>query len=441
MRLLPERISFLLLSELLLSFFCFAAAALLVFGADGLSEDRLWGLVIAAMSVVVGCFFNGLYRNLRWRSRVALILQLCGVFGIVFLLQGAFAYMRSPIQVARWVMLIGVTLNFLVMVGWRVLYASLLKKIFAMEPVLFLGVDDVVCEIAEDMAARPELGFSVAGFLSDSHEIGAGIARGGSVEGRVSDLPAAVARLRVKRIVVGVGETRQQMPVAALVAAKRRGIIVQDAGTTYELVCGRVCSRTFRPSQLVFGNELTSRPGVMALQSVYANLLGLVAFVCAVPILAVARAAIKLSSSGPSLLSEQYAGMNGIPFTASRLRCTELDNPRKATTVGAWLRALHLEYLPRIGNVVRGEMTLVGPAPVRLEFAESLSTLIPVYRQREIVKPGLTGWTQIQTDDDELSDIIRQVESDLYYTKHISLALDAYILLRSLREILGFDEQ
>jgi lipopolysaccharide/colanic/teichoic acid biosynthesis glycosyltransferase len=229
--------------------------------------------------------------------------------------------------------------------------------------------------------------------------------------------------------------------VAALTAAKRRGITVEEAGSAYEMVCGRVCSRTFRPSQIIFRDELGVSPGVMALQSIYSNLLGLVAFICAVPVLAVARVVIRLSSRGPAIISEQYAGMRGIPFMASRLRCTEIDHPLRVTATGRLIRALHLEYLPRIGNVVRGEMSLVGPAPVRLEFAEHLSTLIPVYRQRQTVKPGLTGWTQIQITERDLPDAIREVESDLYYTKHMSLALDAYVLLHALRGILPFLEE
>jgi lipopolysaccharide/colanic/teichoic acid biosynthesis glycosyltransferase len=439
MRLLPERISVLFLSELLLSFCCFVASALLVFGVEGLAGGRLWGMAVAALSVVAGCFFNGLYRNLQWRSRVALILQICGVFGMVLILQGAFAYTGARIQVARWPMLIGVALNFLVMVGWRIAYARLLKNVFATERILFLGVDDVVCEIAAVVAERPELGFSVAGFLSDTRPHGAAVAGGATVVGRIDDLLAVANELHIRRIVAG--DELRDMPIAALVTAKRKGIVVQESGSAYELVCGRVCARTFRPSQIVFTNELTARPGVMAIQSVYSNLVGLTAFVCAVPVLALARAIVKVSSQGPSLISEQYAGMGGIPFTASRLRCTDVNDATKTTAVGRWIRALHMEHLPRVGNVVRGEMSLVGPAPVRLEFAEHLSALIPVYRQRYIVKPGLTGWCQIQSAESDLPDAIRQVESDLYYTKYMSMALDAYILLRTLRGILPFEEE
>jgi lipopolysaccharide/colanic/teichoic acid biosynthesis glycosyltransferase len=440
MRLLPERISALLLSELLLSFICFAGSALILSGPDGLSGDRLRGLAVAAISVVVACFFAGLYRKLRWQSRVALILQMCSVFGMVLLLQGAFAYAGIGLGMARWVALLGVSINFLVMTGWRIVYTGLLKRLFPVSPILFLGVDDVLSEIAATIARRPELGYSIVGFLSDTLPLGSIVAGGGDVVGRIDELTAVADRLQVKRIVAGTDEMRRELPVAALMAAKRKGIVVEEAGTAYEMVCGRVCSRTFRPSQLIFANELSVSPGVMALQSIYSNLLGLVAFICAVPVIALASVVIRVSSRGPALLSEQYAGMKGIPFAASRLRCTEAGNSRKPNAVGRCIRALHLEYLPRIGNVVRGEMSLVGPAPVRLEFAEYLSAQIPVYRQRQTVKPGLTGWTQIRITGKDLPDAIREVETDLYYTKHISIALDAYILLHTLRGILPFLE-
>ncbi len=441
MRLLPERISVLLLSELLVSFVCFFAAAVYFFGVQGLNRERIVAVGIAALSVVVSCFFNGLYRNLQWKSRVALVLQLCSVFGMVLLLQGVLAYTGGGLQTGRWVMLCGVALNFLVMINWRIAYAALLKKIFPTEPILFLGVDDVVCEIASNVAARPELGFSVAGFLSESPALGTKVAGGGSVVGTIDNLTELVDELKVRRIVAGTEEMRRRLPVEALVGAKRKGIAVEEAGSTYELVCGRVCSRTFRPSQIVFANELAVAPGVMAMQSIYSNILGLVAYICAVPVIAVARLAIRLTSRGPALLSETFAGLNGIPFVASRLRCAEMDNPDKVTAMGRIIRALHMEYLPRVGSVVRGEMSLVGPEPVRVEFAEFLSSTIPIYRQRQTVKPGLTGWTQIQTAETDIPDAIRSVETDLYYTKHMSIALDAYILLHALRSVLPLGEE
>jgi lipopolysaccharide/colanic/teichoic acid biosynthesis glycosyltransferase len=363
------------------------------------------------------------------------------VFGIALLVQGLIAYIEPGQELVRYVMFIGVAFNFAAMVAWRIAYASLLARVFAAEPVLFFGTDDVLREIAAKMVERPELGYRIAGFLSDELAPKTLIVEGGEVIGGSRNLLDLVAKLRPKSVIVGMHEMRSQLPVAALMSVRKTGVVVQDAGLAYELVCGRVCSRTFRPSQIIFANELARRPSAMALQSIYTNLLGLTAYVCAIPVLVAATVAIRLTSRGPALLTETRLGLNGIPFTTSHFRCTLTGDPARETRLGRFIRFLHLEYLPRVINLVRGDVALVGPAPLRPEFAECLAELIPFYRQRQSVKPGLTGWTQIQTGPGELQDALRELECDLYYTKHISLALDAYILLRTIRGMLPFNER
>ena len=438
--LLPERISVLFASELALSFLCFVAASFFISGLDGLEAGLLWRIGIASVSVVFGCYLNGLYRYLQWRSRVSLVLHLCNVFGIALLVQGLIAYYRPGLELVRDRMLLGAALNFAAMVVWRISYASLLNRVFAVEPVLFLGTDEVLREIAVQMSERPELGFRVAGFLSDTLELGLPLA-GAEVVGAPTDLIGTIRRLRPRRIIVGMDEMRRRLPVAVLRSAKKKRIIVQDGGTAYELVCSRVCSRTFRPSQLIFANELPSQPSAMALQAIYTNLMGLAAFACSLPALIMAAAMVRLTSRGPAFIAETRLGLNGIPFSTSRLRCAVVGDPGRETKAGRLIRMLHLEYLPRVINLVRGEVALVGPAPLRPEFAECLAEMIPFYRQRQSVKPGLTGWTQIQSGPDALPDALREIEYDLYYTKHISLALDAYILLHTFRGMLPFYER
>lgn len=438
--LFPERVSILFFSELLLSFTCFLAAAAVTTGTLAFSSGELTRILIAAFSVVFGCYLNGLYRNLHWRSRVFLILHLCSVFGIALLIQGLVAYAGVGLELPHGAMLGGAALNFMIMVIWRVTYTALLNRVFASERVLFVGASDIAREIAAGMSEHPELGYTVVGFLADDRETGEWI-EGGEVVGTIDSIEHCVRRLRAKTLIVDDREMRSRLPVAALTWAKRQGVTVYDAGTAFEMICRRVCSRTFRPSQIIFANEMAQRPNSLALQSIYTNLVALVAYVLTLPVLALAALAIRISSSGPAFITEQYAGFNGIPFSASRLRCVAEDDPSRTTRVGAIIRALHLEYLPRVINLVRGEMALVGPEPQRIEFAEALSDLIPFYRHRQVVKPGITGWTQIQDAPGTVTDALRDIEYDLYYTKHFSLPLDAYILLYAIRAILPFQDR
>jgi lipopolysaccharide/colanic/teichoic acid biosynthesis glycosyltransferase len=145
--------------------------------------------------------------------------------------------------------------------------------------------------------------------------------------------------------------------------------------------------------------------------------------------------AIRLSSPGPVLEALPAMGWQLRPFTLLRFRCHRLKETaygelRVATALGTWLQHLHLDGLPLLLNVLRGEMALVGPDPVRIEFAEALFQALPYYRLRYAVKPGLVGWSGINAGP--LEDTLTRLEFDLYYIKYVSLSLDLSILRHAL---------
>jgi exopolysaccharide biosynthesis polyprenyl glycosylphosphotransferase len=159
--------------------------------------------------------------------------------------------------------------------------------------------------------------------------------------------------------------------------------------------------------------------------------------------------AVRLSSPGPILYSQKRVGLNGRPFMVYKFRSmyvdaeartgavwAKKDDPR-ITPVGKWLRKLRLDELPQMWNVVRGDMSVVGPRPERPEFVELLNHQIPYYRQRLAVKPGITGWAQInhKYGDTQLDAMIK-LEYDLYYIKHLAPALDFYIIFHTIKVML-----
>ena len=158
--------------------------------------------------------------------------------------------------------------------------------------------------------------------------------------------------------------------------------------------------------------------------------------------------AVKVTSRGPVLYRQVRVGKNGAPFVVYKFRSmrddaeagtgavwASKDDPR-TTAIGKWLRQVRLDELPQFFNVLRGEMSLVGPRPERPEFVKTLSEQIPYYRQRHCVKPGITGWAQINHKyGDTLEDTITKLEYDLYYIKNLSPSLDAYIIFHTLKTI------
>jgi exopolysaccharide biosynthesis polyprenyl glycosylphosphotransferase len=200
---------------------------------------------------------------------------------------------------------------------------------------------------------------------------------------------------------------------------------------------------------LIFSALLGPRPQALAIQSAYSFLIGVFGLIVFSPLMLLTALAVKLSSKGTILYRQRRVGINGRIFTVYKFRSmyadaeartgavwASKDDPR-VTPVGRWLRRLRLDELPQLWNVVKGDMVIVGPRPERPEFVEVLAQQIPYYRQRLAVKPGITGWAQInhKYGDTQLDAMIK-LEYDLYYIKHIAPALDFYIIFHTVKVML-----
>jgi lipopolysaccharide/colanic/teichoic acid biosynthesis glycosyltransferase len=447
---LPVRVSGLLLSEFLLTISCYLAALGIEFrgGTFTYLVDELGflRLMLVSISLLVGLFVNNLYAETRVDSRVVLVLKMCNVLGIALIVQGLLAYVSSGLGLPRLAMLLGSGIAFVTLVAWRIFYGNVFLRMIGTQKILFVGEDNLMSSIAERILRHPELGFTICGYLSYGQEAESGTSTVPCI-GSETDLAEVVERLKPDRIVVAAQDKRGSLPIGLLLNLVRRGVQIEEAATTYESTCGRVSSRELSASQIIFRNELASRPGSLALQSVYTNLFGIASFVVTLPLLILIALAIKLTSRGPIFEPDLRIGQHGVPFNLNRFRCHRIRKDdsvygsleESLTPVGGWLLKLRLVNLPRVINLLRGEITLVGPRPERPEFVEELSTYFSYYRQRHSVKPGITGWSQINTPKNgRTADTLMQLEYDLYYTKHISLALDAYILLHGIRQVLPF---
>jgi exopolysaccharide biosynthesis polyprenyl glycosylphosphotransferase len=184
-------------------------------------------------------------------------------------------------------------------------------------------------------------------------------------------------------------------------------------------------------------------------QAFYSLGLSIIGIILTLPVMAVVAVIVKITSPGPVLFRQRRVGLNGAQFTVFKFRTMRKDaeaetgaiwaakNDPRITPAGRWLRRLRLDELPQLFNVLRGEMSIVGPRPERPEFVAVLQERIPYYRQRHCVKPGITGWAQINHKyGDTIEDAIIKLEYDLYYIKNLALSLDAYIVFHTLKTML-----
>ncbi len=448
----PTSVVALVLSEVILIYACFIISTYMVVDSDPqvflFYDGGLSRITLVVVSVMLGLYFQDLYNDFRIRSKTLLIQQLCLVIGLVFFSQAILTYVNRDLMMSRWVMIFGCLMLLVLIPAWRLLYVGVVFRALGAQKLLFLGTNSVALEIAARLIDQPQFGLTSLGFVDNNREKGEEL-NGGMVLGNIADLREVVLECKPDRIVVGLTERRQALPVYDLLDFRFLGIRIEEAATTYEAAFGRVSTRELRPSQLIFSAELGPQPRSLAIQAIYSKLLGIIGFLLLIPIMLLVALAVRLTSKGPVLFRQNRVGFNGENFTLYKFRSMRTDAEAKTgavwatrddprvTPIGKWLRRLRLDELPQLFNVVRGEMSIVGPRPERPEFVRTLSEQIPFYRQRHCVRPGVTGWAQINYKYGEtLEDTIVKLEYDLYYIKNLSPALDAYILFHTLKVML-----
>jgi sugar transferase (PEP-CTERM system associated) len=441
----------LLLSEILLVWASFTLATYIFLPVDPTSyllyDGGLVNIILLVGGILVGLYFQDLYSDLYIRSKTILSAQLMYVMGAAFLIQSLVNYLlglRMPLRVMLPGSVIAVVSIFL----WRLFFSAYALRVVGRDRLLLVGSSPLLAEIASYVRTHPDQGLHVIGCVNDSHERGTLLPEG-KLLGHLSDLQAVVVSTNPTRLVVGMSERRGRVPVNELLELRFSGHIIEEVAAVYERICGRVSIKELRPSQLIYSGELGPSRQTLLNQAIM-NLIGAAAgVIITAPLMALVALAVKLTSPGPVLYRQQRVGVDGVTFTLYKFRSMRMDaeastgavwaakdDPR-VTAVGRIIRRIRFDELPQFFNVLKGEMSIVGPRPERPEFVKTLTEKIPYYRQRHYVRPGITGWAQISYKyGDTFEDTITKLEYDLFYIKNMSVSLDVYIIFHTLKAML-----
>jgi sugar transferase (PEP-CTERM system associated) len=454
---IPASVLGLVFSEVLITFFCYLTASVLLFELINpefspivffQNEAGYARVALAVVCVVAGLYFQNLYANFRVQSLTVLIQQLCMAIGGSFLIQALLTYLKKPEwAIPKWMMIFGSVLTLILIPVWRLFYGTVVMKAMVTRRVMFLGTSLTVREIAVYIGEHPELGMNIVGYVDNEPD--PGDLPGGNIIGCISQLACLAKSLKPDLVVVGLNERRQELPVNEMLHLRFSGVHFEEAPVTFESTFGRILTRQLRPSRLIFSTELGPKRRSLFWHTLYSLILSLCITAIFTPVMLVVALLVKLTSRGPVFHRQQRVGLNDAPFTVYKFRSMYInaeagtgpvwatkDDPR-VTPVGRWLRRLRLDELPQLLNVLKGEMSLVGPRPERPEFVRSLSEKIPFYSYRHCVKPGITGWAQINYKyGDTLEDTIVKLEYDLYYIKNLALSLDTFIIFHTMKVML-----
>ncbi|MDZ7637908.1 MAG: sugar transferase [Bryobacterales bacterium] len=350
-------------------------------------------------------------------------------------------------------MLYGSALAGVGLIAWRSFYGYELVRRSGRQGVLFLGDSPLVERVRLYIEQSPEAGFAAIGCIKTLHENegNSGFPHNEQPsESGVLSLAGTIQRLRPERVAVSDSVELDDEVRSQLLTCSMLGLNVESVGTVYEEVFGRVAIETVTLNQLVFSPAFRPRPWMLALQDIYGRVIALTGILLTWPLMLLAAIAVRLDSGSPVLFRQVRIGRNGVPFEFLKFRSMYADadkrlggpvrakeNDPRITRVGRWIRLTRIDELPQFFNVLRGDMTLVGPRPEMPEFEADLVKQIPLYTQRHRVKPGITGWAQIHhVPEDSLESTIRKLEYDLFYIKHLSPALDFLTMFHTAKTIL-----
>jgi sugar transferase (PEP-CTERM system associated) len=252
----------------------------------------------------------------------------------------------------------------------------------------------------------------------------------------------------VTRIIVALDDLRGALPTSELVRLRIKGIQVEDAYSALAALTGRIWLRATRPSSFVFSSGFQRSATTLFLKRVIDIALALCGIIVFAPLMGLVALAVWLESRGPVLYRQTRVGLSEEVFNLVKFRSMRVDaekggpqwspkNDDRVTRIGRILRKYRLDELPQFFNVIRGEMSFVGPRPERPMFVEQLRQQIPWYDERHTVRPGVTGWAQVQYPYGcSVEDAMRKLEYDLFYLKNMSIAFDMAIVFQTVRVVL-----
>lgn len=425
----------------------FLLAVLIRFQQDSflvLNYEGGYYKVLLATGLALVCIYSfDLYDLQRLHSRAEVFVRLLVVVGSLSLILAALGFVFPEIMLGNGTFLTGLTILTFGLVGWRALYSWLVQRPLLRERVYVLGAGKRAEALVEALRTRPELGMELVGWTG---ALGNGSLTREELTKRLQSLRESG---RVERIIVALSDRRGTMPVRDLLDLRLSGIGVEDATALLEKITGKIEVDELQPSWLIFSEGFRLHHTFLFLRRLVSTLVSLACLLVFLPFLPVIALAIKLTSPGPVVFRQPRVGRNGAIFNCFKFRTmrdnAELetgavwaadDDPR-ITSVGRLLRRTRLDEVPQLWNVMKGDMGFVGPRPERPEFVETLVKEIPYYHLRHIIRPGVTGWAQVNYHyGGSIEESKEKLRYDLYYVKNISLSLDLLIIFQTIKIVL-----
>ncbi|MBB5986179.1 TIGR03013 family XrtA/PEP-CTERM system glycosyltransferase [Sphingobium lignivorans] len=401
-----------------------------------------FAIALQTAMIAVGVYGPEALTSLRFATaRLLVAISL----GVIFL--SVMHFMMPDYTLWRSNSLYAMILAFLFLLVLRILLGSLLGSEAFKRRLVVLGAGKRADRIRQ-LEKRPGSGFIVVGYIAMND--GEQVIPEAINRNAIYNMSDFVVRLAASEVILALEERRNSVPMSDLLRIKTTGVHVNDLSTFLERETGRIDLDTVNPSWLIFSDGFSSGQRISAIaKRLFDVVASAVLLALTAPLIALGALAVMIDSRGPAFYKQLRVGLYGQEFYIVKLRTmrqnaesagqavwAEKDDPR-ITRIGRLLRKLRIDELPQAWNVLKGDMSFVGPRPERQQFVSDLEQQLRYYAERHMVKPGITGWAQINYPyGASIEDARHKLEYDLYYAKNYSPFLDLLIILQTLRVIL-----
>lgn len=374
------------------------------------------------------------------------MLKVLQTFGLGCIVLAFIYYMFPALIISNRVFGTGLLAVGLVILTWRFTYFRLLEHRIFDQPVVLVGTGRFASQVASAIEEKKDSGHRIVAFVGDPQS--PVVSGGQPVYQDVKELYPLCANRDVEKIVLALDERRGTMPMGDLIQYKFMGIEILDAMGFYEKLTGKIMVERVNPSWLLFSEGFYVSRLTRTLKRLVDVFAAAGLLIVSSPVFLLTALVVKFESSGGVFYRQERVGQNGRVFNIVKFRSMYNDAEKngpvwasardsRVTRVGGVIRKTRIDELPQLINVIRGDMSFVGPRPERPVFVSELAEKIPFYTIRQVVKPGITGWAQIcYPYGASREDALRKLEYDLYYIKNLSIGMDLATIFQTVKVVL-----
>jgi sugar transferase (PEP-CTERM system associated) len=411
-------------------------------------------VVLKVLLITIACqiclYYNDLYDLKVTDTLVELGIRLLQALGASAILLAIVYFFFPACIISEGLFMISIVFIVILIVSWRIGYTHILKIGMFDQKIIILGSSDTAMEIVKEIQDKKDCGYEIATVVSKNQWPENTIRSDRDIFfQKPNDSFCQLAEsLNVKKIIVALKEKRSAFPVKELLKCRVRGIDVIDGNTFYEMLMGKLIVEQINPSWLIFSKGFQKGFLQKLLKRTIDLLISISMLILLLPLIVLTAIIIKLESRGAIFFSQERMGENRKPYMMHKFRSMRSDaekasgpvwaqeNDDRITKVGQFIRKTRIDEIPQLWNILKGEMSIVGPRPERDHFVQQLEEIIPYYGERFSVKPGLTGWAQISYGyGGTVEDAIEKLNYELFYIKNMSILMDIMIVARTVKTV------